>query len=131
MRLCTVRAMSRCILCVSIVLAACGPSKRSGDDVGNPDGNGSDCNTSKCSADLHSVVDCAGNVLEACPDGLGCANGTCVDACASAAANTSSVGCDYYAVNPDSYLTTNGSCFAVYIANTWTAPVSINVERDG
>lgn len=84
-----------------------------------------------CSADLHDVVDCAGNVVQTCPDGQGCANGACVDACASAASNTSSVGCDYYAVNPDSYITTNGSCFAAYIANTWNAPVSINVELAG
>ena len=123
--------MMRSLVCVSIVLAACGPSKRSGDDVGNGDGNGSGCMSNRCSADLHDVVDCAGNVLQTCPDGLGCADGTCVDACQSAAANTSSVGCDYYAVDPDSYLTTNGSCYAVYIANTWTAPVTIHVERAG
>ena len=79
--------------------------------------------------DLHDVVDCQGNILEACPDGQGCANSVCMDPCLAAASNSSSVGCDYYAVNPDSYFTANGSCFAVYIANTWNAPVSINVER--
>jgi len=80
---------------------------------------------------MHQVLDCAGNVVQTCPDGLGCADGACADACQAAAAGTSSVGCDYWAVNPDSYLTTNGSCFAVYIANTWSTPTSIMVERGG
>jgi hypothetical protein len=124
--------MIRSVLCLSIALAACGPARRSDDGLGNgsADANGG-CTSNKCSADLHDVVDCDGNVVQSCPSGLGCANGTCVDACQSAASSTSSVGCDYYAVNPDSYLTTNGSCFAVYIANTWNGPVSINVERAG
>ncbi len=114
-----------------IAIAACGPSSR-GDGAGTGDGGGSGaCTTTKCSADLHDVTDCDGNVIQACGGDLGCANGACVDACASAAANTSSVGCDYYAVDPDSYVTTNGSCFAVYVANTWTSPVAINVEYDG
>ncbi len=129
MRLCTVREMKRVIV-LSIVVAACGPGSRNGDDFGNGDGNGS-CSQNRCSADQHDVVDCAGNVVQTCPGDLGCASGACVDACQAAAANTSSVGCDYYAVNPDSYLTTNGSCFAAYIANTWGSPITINVERDG
>ncbi|MEO8841287.1 MAG: IgGFc-binding protein [Kofleriaceae bacterium] len=123
---------SRCLLCIVIVLAACG-SKRPGDDFGNGDDDGGSgvCATNLCSPDLHDVVDCQGNIIQQCADGLGCASGACVDPCAAAAANTSSVGCDYYAVNPDSYITANGSCFAAYIANTWNAPVSINVEYNG
>jgi IgGFc binding protein len=84
-----------------------------------------------CSADLHSITDCNGNVTMTCPGDQGCANGVCVDACASAASNSSSVGCDYYAVDPDSYISVNGSCFAAYIANTWSSPVSISVEYNG
>ncbi len=113
---------------VLVILAACGPSGR---PDGNGDGGSGSCTTTQCSADLHDVTDCNGNVIKACDNGLGCANGACVDACVSAAANTSSVGCDYYAVDPDSYISTNGSCFAVYVANTWTSPVSINVEYNG
>ena len=114
-----------------LMINACGPSNRgSGDDFGNGDGNGS-CNAHKCSADLHDVVDCNGAIVEHCADDLGCSGGTCGDPCQAAASETSSVGCDYYAVNPDSYITTNGSCYAAYIANTWSTPVSINVEYNG
>jgi len=133
--------MTRSLLCLSIALAACGPSTRGGDQPGTGDsgtstgddggGPGSQCSGFQCSADLHDVVDCDGNVLSTCPDSMGCAAGTCTDACSAAASDKSSLGCDYYAVNPDSYFTTNGSCFAAYIANTWTAPITINVERDG
>ena len=122
--------MSRTLVCAFIMLAACGPNKR-GDDNGVTDGGSGGCMGNKCSADLHDIVDCAGNVVMSCPDGLGCADGNCVDACQSAAANTSSVGCDYYAVTPDSYPSTNGSCFALFVANTWTSPVRINLGRDG
>ena len=122
-----------------LALVACGPTARDqgngGDDDGgtlaNGDGGPPVCQGNACSADLHSVVDCDGNTVQTCGDGLGCSGGACVDACQSAATNNSSVGCDYYAVNPDSYITTNGACFAVYVANTWSTPVSINVERGG
>ena len=116
---------------IVLALAACGPNRNGDDDFGNGDGGPTGCSTNKCSADLHDVVDCMGNVVQACPEGTGCASGACTDPCAAAAANTSSVGCDYYAVNPDSYITTNGSCYAAYIANTWDAPVSIGVEFNG
>jgi hypothetical protein len=113
------------------MIIACGPASRgNGDDFGNGDGNGS-CNQHMCSADLHDVVDCNGAVIQTCSGDLGCASGACVDPCQAAASETSSVGCDYYAVNPDSYITTNGSCYAAYIANTWTTPVSISVEFNG
>ncbi len=121
--------MTRSLLCAVLVFAACGPGPR-GDDFGNGDGNGSGC-APACSADLHNVLDCNGNVIQGCPDTQGCSNGTCVDACQSAADNKSSVGCDYYSVDPDIISAGNGACFAAYIANTWGAPVSISVERGG
>jgi len=117
-------------ICALVALvAACGPSGR-GDDFGDDDGSGSGC-APACSADLHSVVDCNNNVLSTCPADQGCANGVCVDACASAAANQSSVGCDYYSVDPDIISEGTGACFAAYVANTWGAPITISVERDG
>ncbi len=86
-----------------------------------------------CSADLHDVLDCMNNVVTTCPASQGCGAGaTCVPACESAAANKSTVGCDYYsiAVAGGSDLA-DGSCFAAYIANTWTSPVSLTVEYNG
>jgi hypothetical protein len=122
--------MTRWGLCLLILLVACGPDKRGGDDFGNGDDDAG-CTGNVCSSDLHDVVDCNGNIVQQCPDDLGCASGACVDPCQAAEANTSSVGCDYYSVNPDSYFTENGGCFAAYVANTWNAPVSINVEYNG
>src|SRR5688500_11831724 len=87
-------------------------------------GGGSDCFS--CSSDLHSVIDCNGNVLQTCPDDQGCSPaGTCVPACQAAAENKSTIGCDFISVTPGIIPESRGSCFAVMIANTWTAPVSI------
>ncbi len=108
-----------------------------GGDGGAPSG----CVT--CSADLHQVLDCTTHsVVHTCPDTMGCgANGQCVAPCASATANQSSIGCDYYAVNPDgvSDIPDNplpsgahsGSCFAVFVVNTWTTPVTIGATFNG
>jgi len=120
----------RVSICLLIAIAACGPSKRD-DNFGNGDGNGSCSSSDRCSADLHSVLDCSGTVINTCPDTQGCSNGACVDACQSAADNKSSVGCDYYSVDPDIIDEAAGACFAAYIANTWGAPVAITVERGG
>ena len=86
---------------------------------------------SHCSSDLHSVLDCNGNVLSTCAADQGCGPSGCVPACESAKLNKSSIGCDYYSVDPDIIPDAAGACFAAYIANTWTLPVSITVERAG
>jgi hypothetical protein len=87
-------------------------------------GGGGDC--IECSADLHSVLDCNGNVILTCPPDQGCSpNGTCVPACQSAAENKSTIGCDFYSVTPSIIAESRGSCFAAMIANTWTSPISI------
>jgi hypothetical protein len=86
----------------------------------------------RCSADLHAVLDCDGNVVKTCPPDQGCApGGGCVPACDSARANKSTVGCEYWSVDPGTDGEANGSCFAAYIANTWTTPVKLTVEYDG
>ena len=94
------------------------------------DGAGSDapvgCAT-HCSSDLHSVVDCNNNVVTMCPPDQGCSGTMCVPACASATANKSTIGCDYYAVTPDVIDPGQGACFAAFIANTWTTPVTLTV----
>ena len=74
---------------IVVLLAACGSTGPSGfdntdgggldgsDDGGDPfktDGSGGDggaCKTNTCSSDLHSVLDCNGNVLTTCPDDQG------------------------------------------------------------
>src|SRR5262245_55681093 len=34
-----------------------------------------------CSADMHSVIDCQGNLVQACDSAHGCAGATCIAAC--------------------------------------------------
>jgi len=93
-------------------------------------GTGSMCQT-HCSGDLHSVVDCNGNVLSTCPSDQGCGANGCVPACESAKDNKSTIGCDYYSVDPDIIAEAAGSCFAAFVANTWGSPVTISVDRAG
>jgi hypothetical protein len=117
-----------------------GTSSGSGDEVmsfGGGDTGSSTCGLT-CSADLHNVVDCNGNVKTACPADQGCAAGACVPACASAVANKSTFGCEYYAVDPDVIDATGagsgppqGGCFAMFIANTWTSAVNITADWNG
>ena len=72
----------------------------SGDDAGLF-GDGGTCRGLHCSSDLHSVIDCDGNVVTACPPDQGCAGTACVAACDSAKANKSTFGCDYFVATPD------------------------------
>jgi hypothetical protein len=117
-----------------------------GDDAAGANGPGSGASTgtfgtggdgggitgcTKCSSDLHAILDCDGNVLEVCPEDQGCGATGCVPACQSALENKSSIGCDYYSVDPDIISVGAGACFAAYIANTWGSPVTIQVERAG
>lgn len=78
-----------------------------------------------CSGDLHTVV-CNGNVVQTCSPAEGCAAGTCIPACDAAVANKSTVGCEYYAHNPT--MVFGKGCFAIFVANTWNAPVSLTGE---
>jgi hypothetical protein len=85
-----------------------------------------------CSADLHSVLDCNNKVILTCPGDQGCGpNGQCVAACDSATANKSTIGCDYYSVDPGTDGEANGSCFAAYIANTWGSDATIKIDYNG
>jgi hypothetical protein len=94
-------------------------------------GPGDACKGPRCSSDLHSLVDCDGRVLMTCPPDKGCDGSECVAACDSARANKSSIGCDFYSVDPDVIEVAQGSCFAAFVANTWSTPVTLGVERAG
>ncbi len=121
----------RIALC--LIVAACGPSSRNGngDDDGTNDAGMCTNGMPTCSADGTSVLDCAGNVTMTCPSDQGCANGACVNACDAAAATKASIGCDYYAVDPDIISDGAGACFAAFVANTSGVPVTLTVDRMG
>ncbi len=89
-------------------------------------GDGSNCPL-HCSSDLHDVLDCNNTVVTTCGPDEGCGGSGCVSACAAAQANKSSVGCDYYSIDPDIISAGTGACFAAYIANTWNAAVTLTV----
>ncbi len=94
-------------------------------------GGGSNCDT-RCSTDLHSVIDCNGVVVTECPPDQGCGEaGTCVPACQSAGENASTFGCDFYSVTPAVISESRGSCFAVMVANTWTSAITVGAEYNG
>jgi hypothetical protein len=90
----------------------------------------SGCETT-CSADLHSVVDCNGVVVETCPEDQGCGATGCVPACQAAEENKSTIGCDYFSFPPDVIDLNQGICFAAFLANTWGSPMDVTVTRDG
>ena len=87
------------------------------------------CEGLRCSRDLKKVVDgCTEEVVTECGPDQGCANGTCVDACAAAAVAKGSVGCSFSTLPPDQPMPYAGSCFAAMIANTWDLPVTITAD---
>jgi len=88
-----------------------------------------------CSADLQNVVSGDG-IAQKCPPDQGCFEGACVPACDAAAASRGSIGCEFHAPDPPFQLNgegegLDGPCFAAFVANTWSRPAKISVERGG
>ncbi|HEY6459844.1 MAG TPA: IgGFc-binding protein [Polyangiaceae bacterium] len=88
---------------------------------------GSSCSGTHCSTDLRSIVDCNGNVVSTCAAGQGCSDDTCIGACDAAIASKGSLGCEYYAVDPD-VDQVGGACFAAYVANTAGGDITVAVD---
>ncbi len=130
----------------TMLVIACGNTSQNfgevdaGSDVATMDGSGAFFpetgpseagGVTHCSGDLHEILDQNDNVVKTCPPDQGCGAAGCVPACEAAAENSSSVGCDYYAVAPDAIVGSRGGCFAAYIANTWGGPITITADYDG
>jgi hypothetical protein len=124
-----------------LVLALCGCSQILGIDNfhghdGGGDGAGDDDGSlppvcPACTPDNTGIVDCGGHVTP-CGMGQSCSNATCMDACAAAEQNRTSVGCDFYAVDMDAAQgAPKDACFAVFVTNTSLAPVHIAAEWNG
>lgn len=95
-------------------------------------GNGEGGCSNRCSADLHSYLDCNGNVLSECPADKACApGGSCIAPCEAAGQHQSTIGCDFYSVTTPVVFGSRGGCFAAMIANTWTTPISIGLDYGG
>jgi hypothetical protein len=101
----------------------------------DPVGGGNQGNGVGCTADLQGVVDAQGNTSP-CPPDKGCSGGQCVPACDAAAGSRGSIGCEFLAPDPPFYLngsgsTYDGTCYAMFIANTWGRAAKITVSRGG
>jgi IgGFc binding protein len=109
-----------------------GASDDGGMDVGSfgDDSEAGGC-ALHCSADLHDVLDCTNKVVTMCPSDQGCGGTSCVAACDAAKANKSTIGCEYLDVDPEVFDIYQGSCFAAFVANTWTTDVTIAVDLGG
>ena len=85
----------------------------------------------KCSADLTSVVDCNGVLVQQCAAGSECdlIQTSCQTACQAAIDNKQSSGCEYYATNMDQF--SADVCFAAFVANTWKTPAHITLDYAG
>jgi hypothetical protein len=84
-----------------------------------------------CSTDLQSVVDCHSNVVKACAAGSECdvSQVACISACQAAIDNKQYSGCEFYATAMDQWEA--NTCFAAYVANTWTSASHLTVTYNG
>lgn len=96
---------------------------------GSSDSGGIQCKP--CSDDFTQVLNCDGTVKQTCPGSQLCGAGTCMAPCEAAAANKSTIGCDYYAVTMDAMSGGFGGCFVSFVANTFKENVKIQASWSG
>jgi len=129
---------------VALAVASCGNDRSGFDktsrvfpdtlDAAQPEQRDAGCDGLYCSRDLKSVLrGCssrggADELVETCGPGKGCGDGSCVSACRAAAISKGSIGCEFYAVQPNDY---EGSCYAALIANSWDEPADLSAELGG
>ncbi len=110
---------------------------QAGDIGGNFNTGGGSSEGSGCTSDLQAVVDDNGNVILQCPPDQGCFEGECIAACEAAAGSQGSIGCEYWTPDPpflqneSGASSFHGSCYAVFIANTWGRHAQLTVNYDG
>ena len=92
-------------------------------------GGGTGC-TLVCSPEFDHVL-CDGAVVESCEAGSLCVEDSCqpMSACEAAAVLQRSEGCDFWAVKTELNLEAQGACFAVFVANTGSAPAHLGVAH--
>lgn len=141
--------LALCVSATALLFAACGSKHDSSFDDGDGDGGAGDGGNrfgsdggfageggpgeeTTCSGDLQSIVNKAtGVVVQTCPSDQGCAAGKCVAACDAAKASHGTIGCDYTVATPSFYPSIKPPCFAIFVANGWSKPTLVTVERGG
>ncbi len=123
--------------------AACGsPETRTGTkSPSNPDGSFADGGIgeggpldrpgAKCDGSLRNVVDESGAVVQECPPDQGCAGAKCVPACQAASEAKGSLGCSFVVSTPAFIAGITQPCFAMFVANSWSKDIQIDVKRGG
>ena len=147
------------VVALFTLVVACGSTQTGFGVDGGDDGGGGDATTNKdggpgfnldgsndvntscttCSADLHEILTCGDNpqVVSSCTGNQGCGPNGCIPACDAAAANKSSIGCDYYAIPADGWSNTYnsggaaGNCFAAFVNNVWSTSLNVSLVWKG
>ncbi len=116
-----------------------GGTNSDGGPVFNIEGGNDAGGCTQCSADLHELLTCGDNptVVQTCTGNTGCGPSGCIPACDAAAANKSSIGCDYYAIPADAWSTpynsggAAGNCFAAFVNNNWSTDMNVTLVWKG
>ncbi|AKU95655.1 hypothetical protein AKJ09_02319 [Labilithrix luteola] len=86
----------------------------------------------QCSLDGRSVIrSCTGEVVDTCPKEQACGGARCQDPCAAAAEDNSSNGCEFYIQSPPTISTRKDSCYAAFVVNPTSLPLTISLDRGG
>lgn len=138
---------------LSLGLLACGGTTITIPEAGT-DGGGSDATTgmdanadttmttdaadaapcpTHCSPSTHEVLDCNEQVVKTCTATEACdiQTNTCVNACVAQKNNRQSIGCDFYPAYLEVIDQITYKCFAVVVANTWSAPAKVQFTYNG
>jgi hypothetical protein len=125
--------MREAVICLGVLLCACGPGPRgSGDDVGANDDDGDgytveagDCNDNNPSINPGATEVCTDGVDNDCNGQIDGNDYNCMTPCERAAYDRSSVGCVYYAVDTNPL----GGPFAVAVSNVGASvPANVTIE---
>jgi hypothetical protein len=117
------------LLALCAVAWSCGTSKSSGGFA--PGGSSGSSGGGASSGGGSSGGDDGGASLVGDGGGGGGGGGTSGGGCSDAANAKTNSGCEYYAVEPDIIIGGRGACFAAFVANDWTSPVTISVDYGG
>ncbi len=138
----TSHALAGALLAVvsTMAIGACSGARNEFDNPDPPFANEQDAEVPtppeckrRCTIDFRSVIDCDGDVIEKCSEDQACGAGSCQEPCAAAAAEPSSIGCDFYMQRPmfGGVSDLAPGCYAGFVLNMSTKPATVSMEFKG